>query len=340
MIAPIRNDVGPVITIKVQRQNGPTATPAWQTFEVPYKPGHNVISLLQAVAAAPLTVEGEHVEPPVWEASCLEEVCGSCTMLVNGHVRQACSALVDDLLGLDTTGAGPGGENNGTARVQGTEHNHSTQQGSRGRTASKADAQAAAQAVQAREGDGRDRVASPSSPPPPRDTPAALRGDHRSVGTITLSPMTKFPVVRDLWVDRQRMFDALAQVKAWVPIDGTHDLGPGPTELPDKQEERYALSRCMTCGCCLEACPQFQIDNDFIGPQAIGQAHYFNLHDTGKQLKADRLEALMGPGGVTDCGNAQNCVKVCPKEVPLTEAIAKIGRGVTLHTIKRFFTGR
>ena len=330
MIAPIREKAGPVITVRVQRQNGPTAEAVWQTFEVPYKPGHNVISLLQAVAAAPLTVEGEHVEPPVWEASCLEEVCGSCTMLVNGHVRQACSALVDDLLGLDTTGAGPGGENEGTARVTGTEDNPSTRQGDRGSTASPADAQAAAAKVNGN-GNGNGNG---------QGHPSRLASDGRSVGTITLSPMTKFPVVRDLWVDRQRMFDALAQVKAWVPIDGTHDLGPGPTELPSKQEERYALSRCMTCGCCLEACPQFQLDNDFIGPQAIGQAHYFNLHDTGKALKADRLEALMGPGGVTDCGNAQNCVKVCPKEVPLTEAIAKIGRGVTFHAIKRFFTGK
>ena len=44
---------------------------------------------------------------------------------------------------------------------------------------------------------------------------------------IELTPMTKFPVVRDLFVDRQRMFDNLKKIKGWVPIDGTHDLGPG-----------------------------------------------------------------------------------------------------------------
>jgi len=41
----------------------------------------------------------------------------------------------------------------------------------------------------------------------------------------------------------------------------------------------------------------------------------------------------MGPGGVSDCGNAQNCVKVCPKHIPLTESIASGGRAVTLHGI-------
>ena len=43
---------------------------------------------------------------------------------------------------------------------------------------------------------------------------------------------------------------------------------------------------------------------------------------------------------MNDCGNAQNCVKVCPKEIPLTESIAAIGRAVTVHGIKKFFSGR
>jgi succinate dehydrogenase / fumarate reductase iron-sulfur subunit len=48
----------------------------------------------------------------------------------------------------------------------------------------------------------------------------------------------------------------------------------------------------------------------------------------------------MAKGGVNDCGNAQNCVKVCPKEIPLTESIAAIGRAVTVHAVKSFFSGR
>ena len=96
----------------------------------------------------------------------------------------------------------------------------------------------------------------------------------------------------------------------------------------------------MTCGCCLEACPQFTKDNDFLGAQAIAQAYYFNEHETGKKLKGERLDALAQPGGVSDCGNAQNCVQVCPKEIPLTEAIAKAGRQLTIHAVKKFFTGK
>ena len=49
---------------------------------------------------------------------------------------------------------------------------------------------------------------------------------------------------------------------AWVPIDGTYDLGPGPQDTPAGQEYRYKLSECMSCGCCLEACPQFHLRPD------------------------------------------------------------------------------
>jgi succinate dehydrogenase / fumarate reductase iron-sulfur subunit len=45
----------------------------------------------------------------------------------------------------------------------------------------------------------------------------------------------------------------------------------------------------------------------------------------------------MGEGGITDCGNAQVCVEVCPKSIPLTESIADIGRQTTLQTLKNIF---
>jgi succinate dehydrogenase / fumarate reductase iron-sulfur subunit len=140
------------------------------------------------------------------------------------------------------------------------------------------------------------------------------------------------------------MFTALKQLKAWVPLDGTYSLGAGPKEKPDDQEIRYKLSECMTCGCCLEACPQYTLQPDaakwgseFIGPQAISQARLFNEHPVGSTLAPQRLEVLSGEGGINDCGNAQNCVKVCPKHIPLTESIGQIGRAVTIHQIKKIF---
>jgi succinate dehydrogenase / fumarate reductase iron-sulfur subunit len=45
----------------------------------------------------------------------------------------------------------------------------------------------------------------------------------------------------------------------------------------------------------------------------------------------------MTKGGIAECGNAQNCVQVCPKQIPLTESIAAIGRDVTIEAAKEFF---
>ncbi len=256
---------GRSVIFRIRRCDGPGKPSYWQEFRVVVPPNANIISCLQQIAAHPVTASGRPTTPVVWDAGCLEEVCGACTMVVNGRVRQSCSCLIDDCA--------------------------------------------------PREGD-----------------------------VVTLEPMSKFPVVRDLWVDRSRLFRALIRVRAWVPIDGTYDLGPGPRESPAHQAERYVLSTCMSCGCCLEACPQYlpepdpaRWDTAFVGAHAISQARLFNEHPTGAQLREQRLEALMGPGGVSDCGNAQNCVKVCPKSIPLTESIAAIGRAVTAHAIARFF---
>jgi succinate dehydrogenase / fumarate reductase iron-sulfur subunit len=239
------------VRLKVRRQDAGDRpeTRRWEEFEIPWQPQMNVISALMEVQKAPKTVDGKKVAPVVWECVCLEEVCGSCTMVINGKVRQSCTALVDHIA--------PNGE------------------------------------------------------------------------TITLEPMTKFPLVRDLVVDRSRMFRDLKKVKAWIQLDGTHELGPGPRQSQENQEEAYPLSRCMTCGCCLEACPQVNEGSKFIGPAAINQVRLFNLHPSGKMHAAERLEALMGEGGIADCGKAQNCVEVCPKEIPLVDSIAEMARATT-----------
>jgi succinate dehydrogenase / fumarate reductase iron-sulfur subunit len=77
--------------------------------------------------------------------------------------------------------------------------------------------------------------------------------------------------------------------------------------------------------------------NDFIGAAAIGQSLLFNTHPTGAMHRDERLEILMQPGGIADCGNAQNCVQVCPKEIPLTHAIGEIGWQTTVKWVKDLF---
>lgn len=247
------------IRLKIQRQQGPDEASYAQAFEIPYQENLNVISALMEVRKNPVTTDGHTVEPVAWEAACLEEVCGSCTMNINGGVRQACTALIDDV--------------------------------------------------------GR------------------LEGDTL---VVDLKPMSKFPLIRDLLVDRSRMFEGLKNVRGWVPIDGSFDRGMAPAQDDHVRQLRYALSRCMSCGCCLEACPQVNDKTSFVGPAAMGSALLFNLHPVGKTLEHERLEYLASEDGITNCGNAQNCVKVCPKGVPLTHAIAQLNRDTTAYKMRKW----
>jgi len=155
---------------------------------------------------------------------------------------------------------------------------------------------------------------------------------------ITVAPLSKFPLIRDLMVDRSIMFDNLKKVHGWIDADASRAVGPGPKISQDQQQVMYALSQCFTCGCCLEGCPQVNARSKFIGPAAIGQVRLFNIHPTGKMQKSTRLHAMMEEGGVADCGNAQNCAIVCPKKLPLTDAIAAIGRDTTLQAFKDLFS--
>src|SRR5688572_2579803 len=131
------------VEIKILRTERQGATSSWESFEIPYRKNLNVISALMEIRKNPVTKDGRKTTPPVWDMSCLEQVCGICTMVINGKARQSCSALIDNL-----------------------------------------------------------------------EQP------------IKLEPMSKFPNIRDLIVDRSQMFNHLKRVNAWIELDGTHDMGP------------------------------------------------------------------------------------------------------------------
>ena len=154
--------------------------------------------------------------------------------------------------------------------------------------------------------------------------------------TVTLAPLTKFPLIKDLVVDRESLFESLKRVKAWIEVDDALSPGVGPKISPEVQEAMYVLSTCMSCGCCSEGCPQVNPHSKFIGPAAISQVRLFNAHPVGRLMENERLNVLAQEGGVSECGNAQNCAAVCPKKIPLTESIAVMGRKVVKHAIKQW----
>src|SRR6266487_2278026 len=242
------------VLFKIRRQSSPNSKPHWEDFELRWHSGMNVISSMMEIARNPVTRDGKATTPIIYDSNCLEEVCGSCAMLISGKARMACSALVDKL-----------------------------------------------------------------------EQP------------IRLEPLSKFPVIRDLSVDRSVLFESLKRVKAWVPVDGTYDLGSGPRVTMQEQEEAYPLSRCISCCICMEVCPQFNENTGFVGAATISQVRLFNTHPTGAALKRERLAALMGDGGIQECGYAQNCVEACPKGIPLTTSISEVSWAVMTQAVGDLF---
>lgn len=85
------------VRFKILRQDNPNGASRWEEFDVPYRPGMNVISALMYIRQNPVTADGKQTTPVTWDMNCLEEVCGACSMVINGRPRQSCSALVDQL---------------------------------------------------------------------------------------------------------------------------------------------------------------------------------------------------------------------------------------------------
>ena len=81
----------------IKRQPIPDAKPHWEEFDLRFRPGMNVISGLMDIAENPVDRFGKPTAPVTYDSNCLEEVCGSCAMLINRRAAMACSALVHKL---------------------------------------------------------------------------------------------------------------------------------------------------------------------------------------------------------------------------------------------------
>jgi len=88
---------GSVIRFIIKRQASPQSSPYWEEFDLHSRPGMNVIAGLMDIAANPVDRLGKPTTPVTYESNCLEEVCGSCAMLINGKAAMACSSLINKL---------------------------------------------------------------------------------------------------------------------------------------------------------------------------------------------------------------------------------------------------
>ncbi|WP_151732824.1 succinate dehydrogenase/fumarate reductase iron-sulfur subunit [Paenibacillus tengchongensis] len=130
---------------------------------------------------------------------------------------------------------------------------------------------------------------------------------------ISIQALSKFPVVRDLVVDRSEMFEAMKEMKLWLEAPAK----VRPAHLP----LQYEVSQCLMCGSCLEACPNYSLGETFTGMPAAMSALNLTLLSENKAYKKQYTKRVY-----EGCSKSLACQEVCPMDIPIVEAVSKMNR--------------
>jgi len=138
---------------------------------------------------------------------------------------------------------------------------------------------------------------------------------------IIIEPLDNFPVARDLIVDMDSFVDKLTTVKPFIVPAKEPTVEQGTyTQLPHQLDDFHQFSQCINCLLCYSACPQFALNEDFVGPAALALAHRYNQdsRDIGRTARED---VVASNEGIWECSFVGECSVVCPKSVDPAAAI-------------------
>jgi succinate dehydrogenase / fumarate reductase iron-sulfur subunit len=134
---------------------------------------------------------------------------------------------------------------------------------------------------------------------------------------VTVKPLPNSPIIKDLAVNLQPMFDKHKSIKPYIVQENkteesnlTHEY----VQKPEQVEEYEQFSYCIKCGICVAACPTSASDTKFLGPQALGQAYRY-CADSRDAGSAERLKITESNHGAWRCHLAGACSEACPKGV-------------------------
>ena len=149
--------------------------------------------------------------------------------------------------------------------------------------------------------DGRPRLA------------CSARLSESKTGTVSVEPLRKFPVVRDLIADRGVIFENLKAMRLWL----TGEARLSERDLP----AAYEASQCIRCGLCLEVCPNFYAGGSFFGMAAVPAAARLLTEQSVKDAReiARRYQKHVFAG----CGKSLACKNVCPRGIDTEKLLVR-----------------
>lgn len=147
------------------------------------------------------------------------------------------------------------------------------------------------------------------------DVPALACYTTLTPGEHTVAPLTGFPVIRDLTVDKSAMTRKLDN--SVVSVMSSKDMASSPTIAYETYWDVLdRLQKCRECGCCVSVCPACQTDGSYAGAPVFGQLY---LRASDGLDEGDRVRQAV-EGGVFSCLLCGKCDEVCPVGIKHVDA--------------------
>ena len=139
----------------------------------------------------------------------------------------------------------------------------------------------------------------------------------RKTSILKVEPLSKFPVIKDLRVDRSKIYDDLRNMKIWISGQALYN--------PKEWEEQYLSASCIMCGCCLEVCPNYTFENSFTGAAIMNSAYRVaTQQQAGSNRRLFIKENIrVGQG---HCSKTLSCEAVCPMKIPTGSLMARMNK--------------
>ena len=132
---------------------------------------------------------------------------------------------------------------------------------------------------------------------------------------LVLEPLSKFPVVADLIVDRGIIYDNLVKAKAYLESFSGSDK--------KQHEQQYSVAKCLKCGLCLEVCPNYRPGGDFFGAVLANESYLIASQTNDKNAQVVKeYKTHFGAG----CSKALSCQTVCPMGIETITSILRMNR--------------
>lgn len=159
--------------------------------------------------------------------------------------------------------------------------------------------------------------------------------EYRS-GVVKVEPLDHFPIERDLVIVMDDFMAKLSSVQPYLLVDKARLLDEGENrQTPAELNLFKQYSQCINCLLCYAACPQYALNEGFIGPAALALAHRYNL-DSRDDGKDRRAEMVASNEGIWECSFVGACSAVCPKGVDPAAAIQQTKISASLDWFKAF----